>query len=139
MITGFGHFRLAAVAIAAAAGWLPLAACGSDGDEGRADPSDVATDVSTDVSVDDCGDVLRPSCEGESVERLQRLLRERVDADLEVNGVFDRPTADALAVFEELICPTSICDVDGEIEVDGAEWRALEEAALLATGPEPSP
>lgn len=77
------------------------------------------------VSSTRCVEVLQHGCEGEEVERLQRLLRTRIDGGVAVDGSFGDHTEAALRTFEQFNCPVATCTVDGRILIDGPEWVVL--------------
>jgi hypothetical protein len=86
-----------------------------------------------------CVELLALGCDGEPVERLQRLLRSRIDRVIAVDGDFGLQTERALREFEDLRCPAATCDSDREIVVDGPEWEVLEGLPELPPLMEPSP
>lgn len=79
--------------------------------------------TSNEETTAECEEVLERGCTGADVVRLQRLLRDSGVADIADDGEFGPGTEDALGRFE---ASCGECVEDGMIEIDGAEWRALE-------------
>lgn len=102
-------------------------------------PTTTRPPTSTTDPVERCVELLERGCDGEGVERLQRLLRSRVDRTLSVDGDFGPVTERTLRSFEEFDCPQDVCEVDGRIVIDGPEWEALVDLDELPPAPEPSP
>lgn len=121
------------------AGLLTAAGCGSSDDNPRADTVPSVPSTTTTGSTD-CVELLDRGCTGPTVERLQRLLRSRIDQNIDVDGTFGPRTEEVLISFEDFRCPTGTCTVDGRIVVNDPEWAAL--VALEELPPrtsEPSP
>ena len=121
---------------------LALVSCGGSDDSSTSSGSASGTARPTtteSATTNSCGDDLERGCTGEDVERLQRLLRGRIDGSVAVTGTFGDATERALLEFEDLRC--DVCVVDGKIRVDGPEWKEL--VGLSATTTErprePSP
>lgn len=110
-----------------------LAACG-EGDRNAGDSVITSTSTSSTTVPERCVTELERGCQGQPVNRLQRLLRERVIAGLAVDGDFGPATENALRQFEGQRCG-SACVVDGRIVVDGSEWLVL--VGLTPTTTEP--
>ena len=104
-----------------------MVACGGDDNGSSTTGSSVSGTTTSSTSTTDpagqCVTILEHGCSGEPVERLQRLLRSAVVADLVVDGDFGTQTATGLRRFEEQLC--SVCEVDETIEIDGPEWAVL--------------
>ena len=129
------------MAVTALAVLLTGTGCGNDDETSAtttADTPSTSVPPTGTTAPSHCVELLDRGCTGPQVERLQRLLRSRVDRDLDVDGTFGRRTEEVLISFEEFQCPRATCTADGRIVVDGPEWTVLVSLENLPTI-EPSP
>lgn len=91
------------------------------------DTTDTTIEAETTTTIS-CTPVLQRGCETASVQDLQALLVGAGIGAIAVDGIFGPNTEATLRAFEE---NCEVCTADGRIEIDGAEWAALE-----ATEPE---